>query len=323
MPDPHISPRPCPTKYRAIPLGTFLMISLFALLAASCSEDSGGAAYATSSARTGFEAESPVLRFTAIPDQNSTELKEKFDAWAKYLSSKLNVAVEYVPSVDYKASVEMFRNGDIQLAWFGGLTGVQARRSVPGARAIAQGENDPIFVSYFIVHRDTGIEKSDAFPMGLEGMSFTFGSQSSTSGRLMPEYHIRNHTGRSPEAFFNGLPGFSGSHDRTCELVETGQVQAGAVNYKVYDQRVAEGLTDPDVCRVVWTTPPYADYNFTAHPALEEMFGMGFIDDLQRTIIETTDPALLKAFPRNGLIAAENADFDSLGAIAQKLGFVR
>lgn len=265
----------------------------------------------------------PILRFSAIPDQNSTELKEKFDAWARHLASKLNVAVQYVPSIDYKGSVEMFRNGDIQLAWFGGLTGAQARHTVPEARAIAQGIEDPAFRSYFIVHRDTGIVASDAFPMELEGRSFTFGSQSSTSGRLMPEYYIRKHTGQSPESFFAGLPAFSASHDRTCELVESGQVQAGVVNYQVYDRRVAEGKTDPEICKVVWTTPPYADYNFTAHPDLEKMFGPGFIEFLQRVIIETTDPELLAAFPRSGLIAARNSDFESIRVTAQELGFLR
>ena len=85
----------------------------------------------------------PVLAFTAIPDQNTTELQEKFKPLADYLSERLDVRVEYLPVRDYQASVELFRNGDVLLAWFGGLTGVQARQTVPGARAIAQGQADP------------------------------------------------------------------------------------------------------------------------------------------------------------------------------------
>ena len=134
------------------------------------------------------EKEDKVLRFSAIPDQNKTELKEKFDKIADYLEKELGVKVEYVPSSDYKASVEAFSQGDIQLAWFGGLTGVQARDKVEGAHAIAQGAADPEYFSYFIAHKDSGLEKSDEFPSGIAGKSFTFGSESSTSGRLMPEY---------------------------------------------------------------------------------------------------------------------------------------
>lgn len=266
---------------------------------------------------------SPTLKFSAIPDQNSTELQEKFDAVAAYLSDQLQVPVEYVAASDYKASVEMFRNREIQLAWFGGLTGVQARHSVPAARAIAQGEEDPTYRSYFIAHVDTGLEKSDDFPKGLAGTKFTFGSESSTSGRLMPEFFIRQATGESPAGFIGSQPGFSGNHDKTVELVESGQFETGAVNYKVYDQRVADGETDPDVCRIIWVTPDYADYNFTAHPDLETMFGEGFTDRLQTALIEMTDPALLGAFPRKSLIAAKNEDFDGIKNVAIDLGFLR
>lgn len=98
-----------------------------------------------------------VLHFSAIPDQNTTELQEKFQPLADYLSGQLGIAVEYVPARDYQASVEMFKNGDVHLAWFGGLTGVQARQAVPGARAIAQGASDPEYYTYFIAHRDAGL----------------------------------------------------------------------------------------------------------------------------------------------------------------------
>ena len=77
-----------------------------------------------------------VLKFSAIPNQNATELKAKFDPMAAHLADELGVPVEFVPSADYKASVEMFKNGQIQLAWFGGVTGVQAHHAVAGARAI-------------------------------------------------------------------------------------------------------------------------------------------------------------------------------------------
>lgn len=268
--------------------------------------------------------ESPAaLKFSAIPDQERTELKEKFDALAKHLSDELGVEVKYVASSDYKASVEAFKNGDIQLAWFGGLTGVQARHAVEGARAIAQGKSDPVFKSYFIAHQATGLGQTDEFPQDLGKLTFSFGSESSTSGRLMPEFFLRENTNKSPEEFFASPPTFSGSHDKTVELVESGQVQTGVVNFKVYDKRVAEGKTDPEVCKVVWVTPEYADYNFTAHPDLETMFGEGFTEKLQRTLIAIDDPELLSAFPREALIEATNEDFAGIEAVAKDLGFLR
>jgi phosphonate transport system substrate-binding protein len=265
----------------------------------------------------------PTLFFTAIPDQNTTELVEKFAPLAAHLSDQLGVSVEYLPARDYQASVELFKNGDAQLGWFGGLTGVQAREGVPGARAIAQGQADPEYFSYFIAHRDTGLERSESFPEAIGPLRFTFGSESSTSGRLMPEYFIRQSTGQGPSEFFAEPVGFSGSHDRTVELVESGQYLVGAVNYKVYDKRVAAGDTDPEIVRVIWKTPYYADYNWTAHPGLEETFGAGFTERLQAALVSIDDPDLLAALPRERLIAAENEEFEGIRQVALDLGMIR
>lgn len=264
-----------------------------------------------------------VLRFTAIPDQSSTELEEKFQPLAEYLAGELGVEVEYVPARDYQASVEMFKNGDVHLAWFGGLTGVQARSAVPGAQAIAQGAADPEYYSYFIAHRDTGLELSEEFPRNLGDYRFTFGSESSTSGRLMPEYFIRQETGLGPMELFSEPLGFSGSHDRTVEWVESGQYQVGAVNYKVYDRRVAEGQTDPEVVRVIWQTPYYADYNWTVHPRVETDFGVGFIGKLQQALVSIEDPSLLSALPRERLIPASNEEFEGIRQVAAELDMIR
>ncbi len=264
-----------------------------------------------------------VLRFSAIPDQNSTETREKLAPLTAHLSERLGVKLEYVPARDYQAAVEMFKNGDVQLAWFGGLTGVQARRAVAGARAIAQGESDPRFYSYFIAHRDSGLEPSEEFPQGLGALSFTFGSESSTSGRLMPEYFLRQATGVGPEEFFTQPVGFSGSHDRTVEWVESGQFQAGVVNYSVYDKRVAAGDTDPETVKVIWKTPFYADYNWTVRPDVDEQFGAGFIDRLQQALVAIDDPALLTALPRERLIPATNEDFAGILQVAEALDMLR
>ncbi len=264
----------------------------------------------------------PTFKFSAIPDKDQTRLIEKFGPVAEYLSKELGVPVEYVPAAKYSASVELFVNGEVMLAWFGGLTGVQARERVKGARAIAQGVEDPKYMSYFIANKDSGIEPGDDFPTAIAGKSFTFGSKSSTSGRLMPEHFIRQNTGKSPAEFLGSEPAFSGSHDKTCEQVESGAVMVGALSYKTYERRVREGQTDPNVCRIIWKTPYYADYNFTAHPKLDEVYGEGFTDKLQKVLLAMKDEKLLAGFERSGMIPATNADFDGIRELAMKLGML-
>lgn len=265
-----------------------------------------------------------VLTFTAIPDDNATALQARFEPLAAHLSAVLGVQVRYLPTSSYSASVEAFKNGDVRLAWFGGLTGVQARAAVTGARAIAQGRIDPRFKSYFIAHHSTGLQRGEEFPHDLAGRSFTFGSRESTSGRLMPEYFIRRSTARAPEEFFGGQNNYQSGHDKTAALVQAGTFEAGALNYKTYDRLVSEGKIDPEVARVIWVTPEYADYNWTAHPSLEDSFGAGFTERLQRALVDLSDPTLLGAIDRaEGLIPASNADFEEIAELAAGLGFLR
>lgn len=270
---------------------------------------------------TAAAASAQTLYFSAIPDQDETALIERFSKVADYLESALGVDVEFLPVKSYPAAVTAFRNNQVQLAWFGGLTGVQARLATPGARAIAQGVEDPTFVSYFVAHDSTGLTESAEFPAAAKGMTFTFGAKTSTSGRLMPEFHIRAATGEAPDAFFSKV-GFSGDHSQTLRLVASGAWQVGALNYAVYDKAVADGAPEVETARVIWKTPPYPDYNWTIRGDVDERFGEGFADKVQAALIGMTDPALLAAFPRKAFIAAKNEDFEPIEETAKTLQLI-
>ncbi len=256
----------------------------------------------------------PVLRFSAIPDQDTTAQAERYAPAAKWLSEQLGITVEFIPSSDYAASVDKFATGDIQLAWFGGVSGVQARNEVPGSRAIVAGAKDLQFKSYFVAHESTGLEKTEAFPTALKGMKFTFGSSGSTSGCIMPSHFIVQNTGQGPLEYFGEI-GFSGAHDKTAYQVQDGTYQAGALSFSTYESLVSEGKLDANKCRVIWETPTYADYNFTASANLNKMFGDGFIDKLQSLLIECNDPAVLKAFDRNEFVAVDNTTFQGIADV--------
>ncbi|WP_138472841.1 putative selenate ABC transporter substrate-binding protein [Poseidonocella sp. HB161398] len=266
-------------------------------------------------------ASADTLYFSAIPDEDETALVARFSKVAEYLEGELGVDVEFVPVKSYAASVTAFRNDQIQLAWFGGLTGVQARMMTPGARAIAQGVEDPTFITYFIANTATGLEKSDAFPMEAKGLSFTFGAQTSTSGRLMPDYWIREETGGAPEEFFSRV-GFSGDHSQTLRLVASGAWDVGALNFAVYDKAVAEGAPETGTAKVIWQTPPYPDYNWTIRGDVDARFGEGFADKVQAALIAMTDPDLLASFPRAGFIPAANGDYEPIEVTGRALGLL-
>jgi len=265
-----------------------------------------------------------VLVITAIPDKQSSDQSERYKALTDYLSKELGVKVKYHSSNKYDASVASFTNGETQLVWFGGVTGVQARNNVEGAQAIAQGVVDPKYKSYFIANKDTGLEKSDKFPAEIANFTFSFGSPSSTSGRVMPTHFIIENTGKKPEDFFKQAPQFAGarSHAGVATDVQSGAVQTGVMSYKNYNKMVAKGEIDPEVVKIIWETPDYYDYNFTIHPDVEKTFGEGFIKKVQDALINCKDKAVLATILREeGLIKATNADFDDCAEVMKKLGF--
>lgn len=265
-----------------------------------------------------------VLVITAIPDKQSSDQSERYKALTDYLSTELGINVKYHSSNSYGASVTSFTQGETQLAWFGGVTGVQARNNVAGAQAIAQGVVDPKYKSYFIAHQSTGLAKSDKFPAEIADFTFTFGSTSSTSGRVMPTHFIIENTGKKPKDFFKQPPVFAGkrSHTGVALDVQSGAVQTGVMSYKNYKKMVANGDIDPEVVKIIWETPDYYDYNFTIHPDVEKTFGEGFIQKVQDALVNCKDEAVLATLLREeGLIKAKNSDFDNCAAVMKKIDF--
>ena len=201
-----------------------------------------------------------VLRVTTIPEEAATEQVRKFGPLTKYLEKSLGMKVEFTPVNDYPAAVEALVNKQVDLVWFGGFTHVQAQiRSGGKVVAIAQREEDTKFRSVFIAQKDSGITKlSD-----LKGKQFSFGSQSSTSGSLMPRSFMLE-AGIDPERDFKRVA-YSGAHDATIASVVSGRVDAAALDITVWNKFVGEKKVDISKVDVFYTTPPYFNYNWSVH----------------------------------------------------------
>jgi phosphonate transport system substrate-binding protein len=265
-------------------------------------------------------AQTRTFVFTAIPDQDETRLVERFTRVADYLQQRLGVSVKYLPVKNYPAAVTAFTNNQVQLAWFGGFTGVQARRAVPGSEAIAQGAEDVAFKSYVIANAKTDLQPSQEFPKGIAGKSLTFGSRASTSGRLMPEFFFRQRFGgKSPEEVFSRV-GFSGDHSRTIQLVQSGAYEVGVLDYSVWELEKKAGKIDEGQVRVIWETPTYPDYNWTVRGDVDGTFGAGFKDTLAAAILAIDDPVVLAYFARSKFIPAKNGDYAPIEEVAKTTG---
>ncbi|WP_418316619.1 putative selenate ABC transporter substrate-binding protein [Piscinibacter sakaiensis] len=201
-----------------------------------------------------------VLRVTAIPDESPTELARKFEPLGRYLEKQTGMKVEWTPVTDYAAAVEALVNKKVDLAWFGGFTFVQAHvRSGGKVVPLVQRAEDEKFRSVFIADAKSGINKLE----DLKGKTLSFGSQSSTSGHLMPRSFLLA-AKVNPDVDLKRVS-FSGAHDATIAAVASGKVDAGALNISVWEKFLNEKKVDPAVVKVFYTTPPYYDYNWTVH----------------------------------------------------------
>ncbi len=270
-----------------------------------------------------------ILFISAIPDQNPERLNRLYNTLSSELSEQLNVKVRYVPVVNYASAVTAFRTGNLDLVWFGGLTGVQARLQTVGAKVLVQRDIDENFHSVFIANKNSSLKKilniNDL--ESLKNKRFTFGSESSTSGRLMPQYFL-SQAGIELNDFKGGRPGFSGSHDATLMLVQSGSYDAGALNEQVWKSNLKRGRIDTSKVFVMWKTPSYYDYHWIVQGNLDEKFRKGFTKELRNVFLNfdkksSNQKNILKLFGANKFIITDAKNYDEIEMIGKMIGKIK
>jgi len=258
------------------------------------------------------------LRISAIPDENPQEMLRIYTPFADYLTKEVGMPVKFTPVVDYAATVEGLAANRLEMVWYGGLTSVQAARQAKGAQRIIMRKEDAEFKSHFVTRPDTGIKSLK----DLKGKTFAFGSVSSTSGHLMPRYYLIK-GGINPEKDFSKFS-FSGAHDATVAWVEAGQVDAGALNFLVWDKLVETKKVDTSKVAIFWTTPPYVDYVWTVRAgvdkAIAEKISKAF---LKLDYNKPEDKKLLDLHRTKGYVAAKDADWKSIEEAALAAGLLK
>ncbi len=270
-----------------------------------------------------------TLVIGAIPDQNPEQLNRLYKVLSTELSEQLDVQVKYKPVINYAATVTAFKTGNLDLVWFGGLTGVQARLQTKGSKVLLQRDIDSKFRSVFIANKKSSIAKLNNMNdlKFLKGKRFTFGSESSTSGRLMPQYFL-NKAGVKITDFKGGRSGFSGSHDATLALVQSGSYDAGALNEQVWESNLKRGRINPSKVFIIWKTPTYYDYHWLAQPNLDDRFGKGFTKKLTNVFLNFNEKypkqkQILKLFGADKFTTSRNENYREIEKIGREIGKIK
>src|SRR6185437_4192861 len=257
------------------------------------------------------EAQNGAINVGMVPDAGATQVSVKEKAPLKaYLEQKLGRPVNLVIPTSYNATVEALGNGSLDFAYLGGLTYIKAhaRYSVV---PLVQRSSDLQFRSFFITSSHSSIHSL----ADLKGKTFAFGDINSTSGHLMPYLEMRQ-AGIDPNSSLKFR--YTGSHPATAKAVESGAVDAGALDESVYTSMIAEGKLDPNKVRVFYMSKPFVDYVWAARkdvdPATQEKFAQAFTD-----LKEPQNDEILKILRGTNFIRASNEEYTVLRLVAEDL----
>jgi phosphonate transport system substrate-binding protein len=260
-----------------------------------------------------------VLRVSAIPDESPTELQRKFLPLGEYLSKETGMKVEFTPVTDYAAVVEALATNKIDMAWLGGFTYIQAKIRTNGTvKPIIQRLEDEKFTSKFIIPEGSSAKTL----VDLKGKTFTFGSPSSTSGHLMPRFYLMK-AGINPDKDFKSIA-FSGAHDATVAFVASGKADAGALNASVWDKLSDAKNPNTEKVKVLYTTPPYHDYNWTVRGGLDAAVTKKISDAFLK--LNANDPAqkeLMDLQRASKYIPTKSSNYDEIEKAAIGAGLIK
>jgi phosphonate transport system substrate-binding protein len=260
-----------------------------------------------------------ILRISAIPDESPTELQRKFKPLAEYLSKETGMKVEFTPVTDYAAVVEALATKKIDMAWLGGFTYVQTKIRTNGtANPIIQRAEDEKFTSVFIVPADSPLKTLSE----LKGKTIAFGSPSSTSGHLMPRYFLMQ-AGVNPDKDFKNIA-FSGAHDATVAFVASGKADVGALNASVWAKLNEAKNPNALKSKVLSTTPPYFDYNWTVRGDLDPATVKKITEAFLKSDANNPNQKELMDLQRaSKYVTTKSSNYDDIEKAARSAGLIK
>ena len=259
-----------------------------------------------------------VIKIAVLPDQSKKRLSRRYASLIKYLSEETGIPCKLILVENYSDLVSRFAKKEIDFARFGGVTFVQTHFKYDAVPLVMR-DVDAKFTSYFIVHKSA----SEKTVMDYKGKSLSFGSQLSTSGHLMPRFYLSELGISEPEKHFSEIH-YSGAHDATINSVKNGEVDIGAVNSVVLDELYRENKDFKNSIRILWKTPPYADYVWATQNTLPNDIQQKVLNAfLKLDLARDEHKGILEKVGAGGYLPARIQDFKVLTKIVEKQGLLR
>jgi phosphonate transport system substrate-binding protein len=204
-------------------------------------------------APTGARGVEPTLLVGVAPTFSPAESSTFFRPLFAHIGKALGRRVEMVQfSVSSETDAALERNElDFALVGTGSYVRLRAKGGVV-LLAAPQVRGRPFYYAYVIVHASSPVRSFAE----LRGKRFAFTDPNSNTGRLVPTYLVGRESRLPPEAFF-GAVSYSGSHDRSIDLVNTGTVDGASVDSLVFDYIASRNPARVKSVRIVAKSIPF------------------------------------------------------------------
>ncbi|MBI5508332.1 MAG: phosphate/phosphite/phosphonate ABC transporter substrate-binding protein [Deltaproteobacteria bacterium] len=248
------------------------------------------------------------LTLTTLPFDNPQEESAVFSLLGRYLADALGRPVEFVAAKSYDEATRMLSSGKADVALFGAVAYVKARRQGQ-VRAILRSirNHRPTYDGVVIVKRGSGIESL----ADLKGHSFAWVDPFSGAGYLYPRILLKG-AGIVPDRDLKAT--FVGSHKQVVQKVASGEVDAGACF-----AGAEEMLTDPSAVVAIGRTEPVPGEPVVVRPGL----GSELVKKLRSALMEMATVEAAAPFFRfaeiDGFVPAVDADYDRVDELLRQL----
>ncbi|AFY56217.1 phosphonate ABC transporter, periplasmic phosphonate binding protein [Rivularia sp. PCC 7116] len=259
------------------------------------------------------------LKFGIVSMESQANQKPAWEPFIKEMEKQIGVAIKPYYVTQYSGVIEAMAAGDVQLAWYGGKSYIEAAKR-SNAEVFAQTINHDGttgYTSHLIVNKNNpiaaeakalGKNKGDEYVINnAKKLSFAFNEPNSTSGFLVPSYYIFTQNKINPKEAFKRLI-YSGSHEATALAVANNQIDVATNNSESLSR--LEGI-NPEARKkieVIWTSELIPSDPIAYRKDLPENL-KSKIKDFFYTF---KDEEVLQPLKWRGFVAAEDKTWDTI-----------
>ncbi|TWH47232.1 phosphate/phosphite/phosphonate ABC transporter substrate-binding protein [Sporomusa sp. KB1] len=254
------------------------------------------------------------LRVGLVPNQAPDKIKAQYEPFREYLQKTLARPVELFVASDYAGVVEAMANDKLDVAYFGGLTYVQAKQRAkihPIVTEVDVETGTTKYYSLIIAPVDSPIKEVK----DIKGKTFAFGDIGSTSGSLYPRFMLDKAGIKVPDDLKNVV--YTGGHDATAQAVQNATVDAGGIEGRIMNKLIAKGTVDGSKIKVL-EKHLVEGYPWVVRDSLDK----GLEEKIVKAFLDINDPTLLDLMRAKSFAKVTDANYAEAEQEAKRLGLL-